>query len=162
MIPARAEFVLLSSVLAFALALVAFIAIAGGSDTSQWGRTGYESLKVTPAAFIATLLGTLAVTAWHARARARQRRWSAGGLTLRALLLAFTCFPAVLVLWFGGMVLIESTGGALDSGLVWVLPTVLLFTGIAIVFGAVPAFVIEYFVCRRYLRRTADVTTGSA
>lgn len=162
MIPARVEFVLASAFLAFGLALLAFIAIAGGSDTSQWGRTGYESLKVTPAAFIATLLGTLAVTAWHRRALLRQRRWSAGGLTLRSLLLAFLCFPVVLVIWFGGMVVLESAGGVLDSGLLWVLPTVLLFTGFAIVFGAVPAFVIEYFVCRRYLRRTADVTTGSA
>ncbi len=158
MIPPRVEFVLISAALAFVLALLAYVILLGGVDTAQWGRSGWESMKVTPAALIATLFGAWWTTVWHRRALQKGRRWTSGGFTLRTLLLAFTCFPLVLTIWFGGMSLVDETGG----GLAWVVPAALLFTGFAIVLGAVPAFILEYFVCRRYLKRTAAITTGSA
>lgn len=162
----RAEFVLTTAVIALALAIIAFVAMLHQWNVSQWPAGAVEALKWAPAAFFAALLGALGTTAWHRRALARQRRWSAGGMTLRTLLLSYLAFPLLL----GAGVAAVSAGDQLwatspapvEDSLSWLPLTMLLFTVFAIVLGAVPAFILEYFVSRRYLRRQAAVTTGSA
>ena len=43
----------------------------------------------------------------------------------------------------------------LQSALAW-LPVIIFYGSLAaVLFGAVPLFVLEYFACRRYLRRQA-------
>ncbi len=162
----RAEYVLASATIALMLAIAAFVAMLHQWNVSQWPAGALEALKWAPAAFLAALLGALGATAWHRRALARQRRWSAGGMTLRTLLLSYLAFPLLL----GGWVAAVSTGDQLwaadpatvEDSLSWLPLAMLLFTAFAIVLGAVPAFILEYFVSRRYLRRMAAVTTGSA
>jgi len=162
----RAEYVLTSATIALVLAIAAFVAMLHQWNVSQWPAGALESLKWAPAAFLAALLGALGATAWHRRALARQRRWSAGGMTLRTLLLSYLAFPLLLGAWVAAIAtgdrLWAASPAPVEDSLSWLPLTMLLFTAFAIVLGAVPAFILEYFVSRRYLRRQAAVTTGSA
>ena len=162
----RAVFVLTTAAIALALAIVAFVAMLHQWNVSQWPAGALEALKWAPAAFFAALLGALGTTAWHRRALARQRRWSPGGMTLRTLLLSYLAFPFLLGAWVAavsaGDRIWAASPAAVEDSLSWLPLTMLLFTVFAIVLGAVPAFILEYFVSRRYLRRQAAVTTGSA
>ncbi|MCL6713948.1 hypothetical protein M8R20_43940 [Pseudomonas sp. R2.Fl] len=159
----RAEFVLTTAAIALALAISAFVAMLHQWNVSQWPAGALEALKWAPAAFFAALLGALGTTAWHRRALARQRRWSAGGMTLRTLLLSYLAFPFLLGAWVAaGDRIWAASPAPVEDSLSWLPLTMLLFTAFAIVLGAVPAFILEYFVSRRYLHRQAAVTTGSA
>lgn len=162
----RAEYVLTSATIALVLAIAAFVAMLHQWNVSQWPAGALEALKWAPAAFLAALLGALGATAWHRRALARQRRWSAGGMTLRTLLLSYLAFPLLLGAWVAAIAtgdrLWAASPAPVEDSLSWLPLTMLLFTAFAIVLGAVPAFILEYFVSRRYLRRQAAVTTGSA
>ena len=90
---------------------------------------------------------------------------------MREMLATLKLVPAVwLATGLGAWCVIRWHGRALRLGRRWApggmtLRTLLIvFYGsmIAVVFGAVPAFILEYFVTRRYLRRLAGITTGQS
>lgn len=161
----RAEFVLLSTALALLLALSAYVLLAHDGNVAQWGAGAVRGLVFgVPAAVSAALAAWLSLR-WQRRAHARQRRWTAVGLNWRILLLAYLLFPLMMSVWITVTAVFDQSfapaPGNLADNLLWLPAASLLFTAFAIVLGAIPAFVVEYFLCRRYLRRTA-VTTGSA
>lgn len=161
----RAEFVLLSTALALLLAIVAYVLMAHADNVGQWGVGAVRGLVfAVPAAGSAALAAWLSLR-WQRRAQARQRRWTAVGLNWRILLLAYLLFPLLVSAWMAVTTVFDQSfalaPGNLSDNLLWLPLAGLFFTAFAIVLGAIPAFVIEYFLCRRYLRRTA-VTTGSA
>ncbi|WP_454831924.1 hypothetical protein [Pseudoxanthomonas wuyuanensis] len=161
--PARAEFVIASALLAALLLVAVFATVVQGGDGFQLGSVA-ASLKWTPASAAAALLAALAATAWHRRAAGRGRRWRAGGMTLRTLLLLFALFPLLLTAWalaiLWGELQWAAQPASWQDATAW-LPAIIFYcSAIAVVFGAVPAFAIEYFLCRRYLRRSMDAITS--
>lgn len=159
----RTEFVIASVLLAALLLVIVFATVIQGGDGFQL-RSVAASLKWTPASAAAALLAALAATAWHRRAVGRGKRWRAGGMTLRTLLLLFALFPLLLTAWALTAIWIELQWAARPASwqdaTAW-LPAIIIYcSAIAVVFGAVPAFAIEYFLCRRYLRRSMDAITS--
>lgn len=161
----RSEFVIASVLLAALLLVIVFATVIRGGDGFQL-QSVLAGLKWAPAAALAALLASLATTAWHRRAARQGKRWSAGGMTLRTLLLLFALFPLLLTGWALAATWIDLQRAAQPASwheaTAW-LPVIIIYcSAIAVVFGAVPAFAIEYFACRRYLRRSMEAITGKS
>ena len=161
----RTEFVL-SSLLTAALRSIAVVVLLD-VDRRRPGVAEFSAaLRCAPAALLAVGLGAWFVTRWQARAQRAGQRWKAGGMTLRLLLVVLLLFPLSLSAWAVTAIAIDSLAashpGGSDEALAW-LP-VLVFYGslLATVFGAAPLFAIEYFACRRYLRRRAALSPDHA
>lgn len=159
----RTEFVLASMLIA-ALLLVAVMLLMDIDRRMPGVRELLAAVKFVPAALLAAGAGAWFVTRWHGRAGRVGRRWAPGGMTLRTLLVAFLLFPMALAAWLLVTMGIDRIGAASPGNwkesLAWLPVFVFYGSMIAVLFGAVPAFVLEYFVCRRYLRRRAGTTTG--
>lgn len=163
--PPRAEFVLLSMGIA-ALLLVAVLSALGADRHVPGLRDLATAARFAPAAALAAGAAAWCVAGWHARRQAAGGRWTAGGMTLRTLLAAFLAFPLSLALWTlvaaGIDQAVAGRPASFGESLDW-LPVVVFYgTLIALLFGAVPAFILEYFACRRFLRRRAALPTGHA
>lgn len=154
----RTEFIL-CSLLTSALLSIAVVLLMDADRRMPGVAEFTTALRFAPAAVLAGGLGAWFITRWQARARHAGRRWKAGGMTLRLLLVVLLLFPLSLAAWaviaIGVDALAASQPGGSGEALAW-LP-VLVFYGslIATLFGAAPLFAIEYFACRRYLRRQA-------
>jgi hypothetical protein len=155
----RAELVLVSGALAFALAMAALLFV--GDPKRVLSGTGATSVL----AFALPAALSAAFAAWRvglkeARSRIEPRVWQPGGMTLRVVALAFLVYA---VLSTGAMLAFASFE---HYSVAQVLREAAAFGGLmlgfAIVLGAVPAFFFEYFVCRRYLRRIAAAIPGTA
>lgn len=119
-------------------------------------------------AFKWALPGVLAgaAGAWLARRSLRRAAVSvrAGVLALRSLLLAALCYPVFTMLYVG---LAFAVPALLQGGLSVLraqLPLVLLallFGCLPLLWAALPFSFFQYFLCRRYLRRTSAVAAGN-
>jgi hypothetical protein len=153
----RAEFI--GSSLLVAVVLTVGVALVLGAGPYVGGRGILSALRMAPAVLLASGMAAWCVVRWHARAAANGRHWRAGGMTLRTLRVAFLLFPLMLAVWAGIALTLDQVAatapGGLRDALAW-LPLAVFYGSLAvIVFGAVPAFLLEYFACRRYLRREA-------
>ncbi|MEL1263709.1 hypothetical protein [Pseudoxanthomonas putridarboris] len=160
----RAEFVLVSALLAALLLVVAFVTVVSGWQRLPQGDGLGNALKFAPVSALAAGLAAWLASAWHRRAQRAGRRWKAGGLALRTLLIAFLLFPLLLAGWVLAATAADQWMTAQPEpwrdALAW-LPVIVFYgSAFAVVYGAVPAFLLEYFACRRYLRRQAGTTTG--
>jgi len=157
----KIEFVLAATVLALVLTALGH-ALATGALADRAGDGWRTTLVWSPSGGLAALLATCLALRWHARALARSRRWSAGGLTLRTLLLAYVLLPATVAGWLLFTGLLDQWFAAqampMRELLDWVGAIVVASSLAAVVFGAIPAFVCGYFLCRRYLRRQRSIT----
>lgn len=161
----RAEFILASMLAATGL-LVAVVLLLDIDRRMPDLADLLASLKLVPAAWLATGLGAWCVTRWHGRALQLGRRWAPGGMTLRTLLVVFLLFPLALAAWLLVATAVDqitaASPGRWRESLAW-LPVIVFYGSmIAVVFGAVPAFILEYFASRRYLRRLTGNTTGQS
>lgn len=161
----RGEFILTSLLAATGL-LVAIVLLLDIDRRMPGMREMLAALKLVPAVWLATGLGAWCVIRLHGRALRLGRRWAPGGMTLRTLLIVFLLFPFALATWLlaatGLDQLAAASPGHWQESLGW-LPVIVFYGSmIAVVFGAVPAFILEYFVTRRYLRRLAGITTGQS
>lgn len=157
----RLELFAINAVIAFALATLAYLCLFHGGAVSMWGRGFVLALTFSLPSVVAAVLGSWFGTASHARARAARRdiTWSPGRLCLYVMLGILAMYPLAMGLSLGIVELASNSSSLSDASYVMGIGMVLGF--LATIAGAVPAFILEYFVCRRYLRRTA-VTTGSA
>jgi len=160
----RAEFIGLSLLVATTVQIGVVVLLA--ADRHAGIRDVAFALRMTPAALLAAGVGTWLVTRWHARAIARGTQWKAGGMTLRALLTVFLLFPIALGIWVvvsaGIDAMVAAAPGSMRESLTW-WPLIVLYGALAaVMFGAVPGFILEYFACRRYLRRQAVLSTDHA
>ena len=161
----RAEF-MLSSLSAAAMLSVAVVVLMDADRRVPGVAEFATALRFAPAAVLAGGLGAWFATRWQARAQRAGRRWKAAGMTLRFLFLMLLLFPPSLAVWAMMATAIDQVAASRPDGfgetLAW-LP-VLVFYGslIAALFGAAPLFAIEYFACRRYLRRQAALSTDPA
>ena len=158
----RTEFFAINAGVAFVLATLGYLWLFHGGALSMWGRGFVLALVFTVPAAIAAALGTWFALASHTRALRTGARWTANALNLRMVLASLAILPLAMGLSLGIVELASNMRAPSLSDATYV-------TGIGLVVGlavavsaAIPAFIIEFFVCRRYLRRTAVVTTGSA
>jgi hypothetical protein len=87
-------------------------------------------------------------------------------MTLRVLLVVFLLLPFAIAAWAVAATGIDQAAASRPAGfaqaLTW-LPVIVFYGSLAaLLFGAAPLFVLEYFACRRYLRRQAVPSTGHA
>ncbi|WP_334178309.1 hypothetical protein [Pseudoxanthomonas sp.] len=160
----RAEFI--GSSLLVATVLTVGVALLLGAERQAGMRDVASALRIAPAALLSAGMGAWFATRWHARALSTGRHWKAGGMTLRTLLLVFLLFPVALVVWALVALAIDQLAAASPGNpretLAW-LPVIIFYGSLAaLVFGAAPAFILEYFACRRYLRRQAVPSTDHA
>lgn len=166
MMAPRTEFVLVSALLAALLLVAAFITVVVGWQRLPQGGGLGDALKFAPVAALAAGWAAWLASGWHGRAQRAGRRWKAGGFTLRTLLVAFLLFPLLLAGWVLAATAADQWLAARPEPwrdtVAW-LPVIVFYGSVfAVVYGAVPAFLLEYFACRRYLRRQSGTTTGHA
>nr|WP_298154973.1 hypothetical protein [uncultured Pseudoxanthomonas sp.] len=161
----RAEFIVYS--LTAAAALTVAVVLLMDVDRRTPGMAELASaLRLMPAAMLAAGPGAWFVARWHARASAAGHRWKTGGMTLRLLLVVFLLLPFAIaagaVAAAGIDPVVTSRPAGFAQALGW-LPVIVFYGSLAaLLFGAVPLFVLEYFACRRYLRRQAVPSTDHA
>jgi hypothetical protein len=155
---ARKRLAWINAVVAAVLAVLAYVVIGvlSGAGLSSWHRNAGASLSVAPAAAMAAGLGSWWVTAWWENVDRDTRSWTAFGLALRTVVLAFLLFAPLAAAW---MTLAESTAylfagsGGLGAALSWVPAIAVYAVLFGLMLGALPALCIEYFLCRRFLRQ---------
>ena len=87
-------------------------------------------------------------------------------MSVRPFLVVFLLSPVSLAAWamaaLGVDQIMADAPGAMGDAMGW-LPVIVFYGSLAaLLFGAVPAFILEYFACRRFLRRQAVLSTGHA
>ncbi|UKE51921.1 hypothetical protein KCU57_06380 [Xanthomonas translucens] len=148
----QAEFIALSAVAGGAAMMLATAADqAGTSLPLQWT----DSLKWLAPALIAAGAGAWLAWRW-------QRRWPAGragAMALRTVLLGACSYVPALTLYLA--LVFVASADARQRSLNWELfPLAFLFGCLPWRWAALPFSMIEFFLCRRYLRRTR-VLAGS-
>ncbi|MET0550536.1 MAG: hypothetical protein ABW002_14840 [Xanthomonas sp.] len=141
---AQAEFVACSAA-AGAVAMAAATALDQAGTPLPWA----DSLKWVPPALAAAAAGAWLALRWPRRGRSA----SAGTLALRTLLLTAVAYVPVLALYVGAIFLVSAA--ALPAGLPW--PLLLMVYGLGylpLLWAALPFSMIEFLLCRRYLRHT--------
>ena len=160
----QAEFILSSLLVATGLTLA--IALLLGAERNAGLQDVLSALRMIPAPLLASGIGAWFIVCWHARASANGRNWRAGGMTLRTLLVVFLLLPVSLAVWAVVTMAIDQLAaegpGSLRESLAW-LPFLVLYGSLAaLAFSAVPAFILEYLACRRFLRRQAVLSLDHA
>jgi hypothetical protein len=156
---ARKRLAWISAAAAAALALFAYIAIGmlSGAGLASWHHNARASLSVAPAAAMAAGLASWWITAWWQSVDRDARKWTAVGLALRTVVLAFLLFAPLATLWMGAMEgaghLFSGGSGNLREVLAWVPAIAVYAVLFGLLLGAMPALCIEYFLCRRFLRQ---------
>ncbi|WP_115554245.1 hypothetical protein [Xanthomonas arboricola] len=142
-----AEFVLLSTV-AGGVAMVFSTAIDMAGQRVQWT----DSLKWVLPALVAAGVGAWSAALWQRRRdrRATASAQHAGGMALRTVLLSALSYLPALLLYL--LVALAVTG---DARVIGSQVMLLLFVigCLPLLWAAVPFSMIEYALCRRYLRR---------
>jgi len=156
---ARAQLAATNAGIAAVLAVLAYlvVGIASGAGLASWHAAAGASLAVVPAAAMAAALGSWWITAWWENVDRDARRWTALGLALRTVALAFLLFAPLAASCLG---LVESlrhlasgAGDSLREALSWVPAVAVYAVLFGLLLGALPALCIEYFLCRRFLRQ---------
>jgi hypothetical protein len=156
---ARKRLAWINAVVAAVLAVLAYVVIGvlSGAGLSSWHRNAGASLSVAPAAAMAAGLGSWWVTAWWENVDRDTRSWTAFGLALRTVALAFLMFAPLATLWMGlveGVAhLASGAAGDVRAALFWVPAIAVYAVLFGLLLGAMPALCIEYFLCRRFLRQ---------
>ena len=161
----RTEFIV-SSLMAAAALTVAVVLLMDADRRTPGMAELASALRLLPATVLAAGFGAWSVTRWHARASAAGRGWKAGGMALRVLLAIFLLLPFAIAVWAVVATGIDQLAASRPAGfaeaLAW-LPVIIFYGSLAtVLFGAAPLFVLEYFACRRYLRRQAVPSTDHA
>ena len=161
----QAEFVL-SSLLSSAVLTAVVVVLMDVDRRMPDVATLVTALRLMPASVLAAGLGAWSVARWHGRVRAEGRDWKPGGMTLRVLLVVFLLLPFAIAAWAVVATGIDHLAASRPTGfaeaLGW-LPVIVFYGSLAaVLFGAVPLYVLEYFACRRYLRRQAVPSMGHA
>ena len=147
-----------SAALAGVLAVLAYVAIGmlGGAGLASWHRYASVSLSVAPAAAMAAGLASWWITAWWENVDRDARRWTALGLALRIVALAFLLFAPLASAWIAlseSVAYLLSGSGGLGAALAWVPAIAVYAVLFGLLLGALPALGFEFFLCRRFLRQ---------
>ena len=151
----RLEFVLLSSLHACLLASLGYLSMFPDGEYGRWEENSQLALATIVAAAVSAALGAFWATALHSWARRAQMNWTPARLNLHAMLAALAIFPPAMGAGWAICEFASDTHVSAMTDVGYVLMIGILVGLIAIAVGALPAFILEYFACRRYLRRMA-------
>ena len=157
-----------NAAVAAALAVCAYVVIGilSGAGLASWHQNARASLSMAPAAAMAAGLASWWITAWWENVDRDARRWTAFGLAMRTVVLAFLLFAPLSALWMGlveGVAhLASGTAGSLGQALAWVPAIAVYAVLFGLLLGALPALCIEYFLCRRFLRQARGLALEGA
>ncbi|WOB50010.1 hypothetical protein NYR97_00855 [Xanthomonas hydrangeae] len=148
----QAEFIALST-LAGGVAMMFATALQQLSFGMLWSDT----LKWALPALVAAGSGAWLALRWQRRGDARISTRRSGGMAVRTVLLSALSYVPVVALYLAIAFAVsgDATAGRLD-----VLLLAVLFGCLPLLWAAVPFSMIEYVLCRRYLRRVR-VPAGS-
>ncbi|PPV05684.1 hypothetical protein XBLMG947_3229 [Xanthomonas bromi] len=140
-----AEFVVLST-LAGGVAIVFSTAIDIAGQPMPWT----DSLKWALPALVAAGIGAWSAARWQRRRAERASAQHAGGMALRTVMLSALGYLPALLLYL--LVALALTG---DTAVIRsdVMLLLLVIGCLPLLWAAVPFSMIEYVLCRRYLRR---------
>ena len=156
----RIEFVLFSSLIASAVATLGYFFSPGDSGPS--GETFWFALSAIIPAAVSAALGALYAAASYSRARRLPKRWTPGRLNTHAVLATLAIYPPAVGVAWAILEVASSTHAPALANVSYVL-MIGVFVGFwSIIAGAIPTFILEYFACRRYLRRQAVPSMGHA
>ena len=148
-----------NAAVAAVLAVCAYVVIGflSGAGLASWHQSAGASLGVAPAAAAAAGLASWWITAWWENVDRDARSWTAFGMALRTVVLAFLLFAPLAALSSGLVVAVDhvfaAAPGSLDEALAWVPAIAVYAVLFGLMLGALPALCIEYFLCRRFLRQ---------
>ena len=129
-------------------------------------RDGGLRLAEALAAAMAAGLASWWITAWWQNVDRDARKWTAFGLALRTVVLAFLMFAPLATLWMGAMEsashVLSGATGRLGDALAWVPAIAVYAVLFGLLLGAMPALCIEYFLCRRFLRQARGLDLEGA
>ncbi|MGN5545115.1 hypothetical protein [Xanthomonas hortorum] len=148
----QAEFIALST-LAGGVAMMFATALQQLSFGMLWSDT----LKWALPALVAAGIGAWLALRWQRRGDAPAPTRRSGGMAVRTVLLSALSYVPAVALYLA--IAFAVSGGA-TAGRLDVLLLAVLFGGLPLLWAAVPFSMIEYVLCRRYLRRVR-VPAGS-
>ncbi|WAT14026.1 hypothetical protein [Xanthomonas fragariae] len=141
----QAEFVALST-----LAGGAAMTLATAIDQMNLRMPWTESFKWALPALVAAGSGAWLAWRWQRRRDARVPARSSGGMAVRTVLLSALSYVPVVALY---VALAFAVSGDVQAGNSDFLLLAVLFGCLPLLWAAVPFSMIEYVLCRRYLRR---------
>ncbi|AKK63430.1 hypothetical protein WMO33_14650 [Xanthomonas oryzae pv. oryzicola] len=147
-----AEFVVLST-LAGGVAMVFSTAIDIAGQPTPWT----DSLKWGLPALAAAGIGAWSAALWQRRRAERAPAQRAGGMALRAVVLSALGYLPALLLYLLAALAITDDAAVIRSEMMLLL---FVIGCLPLLWAAVPFSMIEYVLCRRYLRRVR-VPAGS-
>ena len=150
---------LLSGLLASVLATLGYLCLRGNE-----GSPGVDYVFVLSpigAAAVSAALGAFYAATVHSRAGRVRSRWTPARLNMHAVLATLAIYPLAVGAAWAILEVVTDTHASSLGDVSYVLTIGVTVGVVAIVAGAIPTFVLEYFACHRYLRRIA-ATTGPA
>ena len=154
--PPRIEFILLSSLLASALATLGYLCLRGNEGPP--GDDVVLVLSPIVAAAVSAALGAFYATALHFRAGQLSSRWTPARLNMHVVLATLAIYPLAVGTGWAILELASDADAPSLADVSYVLMLGVTVGVVAVLAGAIPTFVLEYFACHRYLRRTAATT----
>lgn len=140
--------------------VVAYLAIGAISGTawSEWPSNARSALGIAPAAALTAATAAWLVAGWREGVDLG-RKWTALGMAVKTVGLAFLMFPVFVVLFLAGAELLDQAfaaePGTFREAWTW-MPSIAVYALIfGLLFGAFPALAAATLFCRRYLRLTA-------
>lgn len=156
----RAGLVAACGVTAAVFVVVAYLAIGAisGAPWSDWPANARSALGIAPAAALTAATAAWLVAGWREGVDF-ERKWTALGMAVKTVGLAFLMFPVFVLL---ALVVAEALDqvlaaepGTFREAWSW-MPSIAVYALIfGLMFGAFPALAAATLFCRRYLRLTA-------
>jgi len=162
----RAEFIVLATLAGGIVAVLGYLV----ASSFVFELRPLEALRLgaqwSPAGAAAAFGAAWIASARQRRAERAGRVWTARAMALRATGVALLLYPFAVACWIVITGWLDqrfaSAGMPLRELMAWVPSIVLGSTLAALLIATLPAFVIAFFLCRRYLRRQTGFTTGIA
>jgi hypothetical protein len=155
------ELILACALTAVGLATIAYVAIGAlsGAPWSEWPSNARSALGIAPAAALTAALAAWLVAGWRESVDL-DRKWTALGMAVKTVGLAFLMFPVFVLLLLIVAELLDQAfaagPGTFREAWVW-MPAIAVYALIfGLMFGALPALAAATLFCRRYLRLTAN------
>ncbi len=139
---------------------VAYVAIGAmsGAPWSEWPANARSALGIVLAAALTAAVAGWLVAGWREGVDL-DRKWTALGMAVKTVSLAFLMFPVFVLLALVVAELLDQVfaaePGTFREAWVW-MPSIAVYALIfGLMFGALPALAAATLFCRRYLRLTA-------
>ena len=154
----RIEFVLLSSLLTSVLATLGYLCSPGDAGSGFSEESFRFALSFILPAAASAALGAFYAAASHSNTRKLRMRWTPARLNMHAVLATLAIYPLAVGMGWAILQLTSETHASSMNDVGYVLMIGFFLGFFATAAGVIPTFILEYFACRRYLRRMAAIT----